>query len=120
MLQDHDISCHRLTVRFIYPIFVGILVAATLKYADSIIRNFATAGSITLSTLIGYFYLGGVVDLTVGIGIVCTVVAIFNYTMDTTVPPDVLPVAKVSSSISDKTIQQQVAVKFDGGTKSNK
>lgn len=87
----------------------GILVAATLKYADSIIRNFATAGSITLSTIVGFFYLGGVVDLTVGIGIICTVVAMFNYTMDTTLPPDALPivVVKPNGSITDTTIDQQ-------------
>jgi chromate transport protein ChrA len=90
--------------------FVGILVAATLKYADSIIRNFATAGSIVLSTIIGFFYLGGIVDLTVIIGIVCTVVAMFNYTMDTTVPPDVLPVAKRGTSAVDSAVDAKVAL----------
>lgn len=80
----------------------GILVAATLKYADSIIRNFATAGAIILSTIIGYFYLGGIIDLNVGIGTICTIVAIFNYTLDTTIPP---PISDNNSIVSDSQIK---------------
>ena len=35
----------------------GILVAATLKYSDAIVKNFAVSGSIILSTIIGYFWM---------------------------------------------------------------
>ena len=65
----------------------GILVAATLKYADSVVKNFSIAGSIMLSTFIGYFYMGGVVDMFVIIGCICSIIALFNYALDTTPPP---------------------------------
>ena len=95
-------------------------MAATLKYADSIIRNFATAGAIILSTIMGYIYLNGVVDLTVGIGIICTVVAIFNYTLDTTAAPEVLPLVKPSTSAVDDTISISVKAGLDTQIKINR
>lgn len=64
----------------------GILVAATLKYADAIVKNFAVSGSIMLSTILGYFWLGGIVDLFVLIGCVATILALFNYALDATPP----------------------------------
>eukprot|EP01041_Mallomonas_annulata_P011788 gene11788-24702_t len=60
----------------------GLLVAATLKYADSILKTLATAGAIVLSTLLGHLFLNGPLDLIIGIGGCCTIIAIFNYTMD--------------------------------------
>ncbi|KAI5612547.1 hypothetical protein C0J50_4279, partial [Silurus asotus] len=35
----------------------GLIVAAVIKYADNILKSFATSGSIMLSTLISYFWL---------------------------------------------------------------
>lgn len=35
----------------------GLIVAAVIKYADNILKSFATSGSIILSTLISYFWL---------------------------------------------------------------
>ena len=60
----------------------GLLVAATLKYADAILKTLATSGSIVLSAFLGWFLLGGQLDIFVSIGCVCTILAIFNYTLD--------------------------------------
>ena len=57
----------------------GLLVAATLKYADSVVKTLVTAGSIVLSTLFGYWLLGGVLNMYVVIGCWVTITAIFNY-----------------------------------------
>lgn len=65
----------------------GLLVAATLKYADSIVKNFAVAGSIMLSSILGYIFLNGVLDLFVVLGCLCTIIALFNYTFDMTPAP---------------------------------
>lgn len=35
----------------------GLIVAAVIKYADNILKSFATSGSIMLSTFISYFWL---------------------------------------------------------------
>lgn len=62
----------------------GLLVAATLKYADSIMKTLAAAGAILLSTVLGHFLLDGPFDLIVCIGGMCTMIAIANYTLDPT------------------------------------
>lgn len=58
----------------------GLLVAATLKYADAILKTLATSGAIVLSAIMNWMLLGGTLDIFVGIGCVCTILAIFNYT----------------------------------------
>ena len=60
----------------------GLLVAACLKYADSILKTLATSGSIVLSAVLGYIFLGGQLDIFIGIGCVCTILAITNYTFE--------------------------------------
>lgn len=62
----------------------GLLVAATLKYADAILKTLATAGAIVISTILGHIFLNGPLDLVIGIGSLCTILAIFNYTLDHT------------------------------------
>lgn len=62
----------------------GLLVAATLKYADSILKTLAAAGAIVLSTILGHFFLDGPLDLIVAIGGLTTIIAISNYTLDST------------------------------------
>jgi UDP-sugar transporter A1/2/3 len=62
----------------------GLLVAATLKYADAILKTLATAGAIVISTVLGHFFLDGPLDLVISIGALCTIMAIFNYTLDQT------------------------------------
>ncbi len=65
----------------------GLLVAATLKYADSILKTLAAAGAIVMSTVLGHFFLDGPLDLIVCIGALGTIIAIANYTLDTTPAP---------------------------------
>jgi solute carrier family 35 (UDP-sugar transporter), member A1/2/3 len=64
----------------------GLLVAASLKYADSILKTLATAGAIIISTFLGHFLLDGPFDHDVVLGSVVTVIAIINYTKDSTPP----------------------------------
>lgn len=73
----------------------GLLVAATLKYADSIMKTLAAAGAILLSTVLGHFFLDGPLDLIVCIGGMCTMIAIANYTLDST------PIAIYSSKAAE-------------------
>lgn len=63
----------------------GILVAATLKYADAILKTLATAGSIVISTVLGHFLLAGPLDIVMALGAIAVIMSIFNYTMDTSV-----------------------------------
>eukprot|EP00981_Chlorochromonas_danica_P014751 scaffold8739_cov173-Ochromonas_danica.AAC.10 len=63
----------------------GLLVAATLKYADSILKTLAAAGAIVLSTVLGHYLLGGPLDVVVSIGAIVTIISIANYTLDATV-----------------------------------
>lgn len=60
----------------------GLLVGATLKYADSIMKTLATAGGIVFSTLLGHFLLQGPLDVIMVIGAMVTITAITNYTFD--------------------------------------
>lgn len=60
----------------------GLLVAATLKYADSVLKTLATSGSIVISAILGYFLLDGDLDVFIGIGCVSTILAITNYTFE--------------------------------------
>ena len=59
----------------------GLLVAATLKYADAILKVLATAGSIVFSSLLGHLLLGGSMDIFVALGAFSTILAIANYTL---------------------------------------
>jgi solute carrier family 35 (UDP-sugar transporter), member A1/2/3 len=62
----------------------GLLVAGTLRYADSVLKCFATAVSIVLTSIIGFFFLGNHVDFIVILGYCVTIISIFNYTLDAT------------------------------------
>ena len=62
----------------------GLLVAATLKYADSILKTMAAAGAIVLSTALGFMLLDGPMGLITCIGGGTVIVAICNFTFDST------------------------------------
>lgn len=64
----------------------GLLVAATLKYADSILKTLAAAGAIVLSTILGHYFLDGPLDVVVSIGAFVTILSIANYTFDVAAP----------------------------------
>jgi UDP-sugar transporter A1/2/3 len=60
----------------------GLLVAATLKYADAVLKTLATSGAIVLSAVLGWLLLGGTLDIFISVGCVSTILAIFNYILD--------------------------------------
>lgn len=60
----------------------GLLVAATLKYADAVLKCFATSVSIMITSVVGYYFLDNIIDIFVGLGMLTTVIAICNYTLD--------------------------------------
>lgn len=60
----------------------GLLVAATLKYADAVLKTLATSGAIVLSAVLGWLLLRGTLDIFISIGCVSTILAIFNYIME--------------------------------------
>ena len=67
----------------------GLLVAATLKYADSILKTMATAGAIVLSTLLGHYFLNGPMNLVVALGGIVTIISITNYMFEEVPAPDI-------------------------------
>lgn len=65
----------------------GLLVAGTLKYADSILKTLATSISIVLSAILSHLLLDTPLDIFIGIGCVVTILSVINYTFDATPPP---------------------------------
>lgn len=78
--------------------FGGLLVAATLKYADSILKTLATAGAIVVSTVLGHLLLESPLNYVMALGAGCVIFAICNYTLDATPPPSSSSAAAVGSS----------------------
>ena len=78
----------------------GLLVAATLKYADSILKTLAAAGAIVLSTILGHMFLNGPLDTSVIIGALATIISIANYTLDSTPSSPNLPVSGSLATMS--------------------
>jgi UDP-sugar transporter A1/2/3 len=62
----------------------GLLVAATLKYADAVLKTLATSGAIVMSAVLGWFLFGARLDINVWIGCLSVILAIVNYTWDNT------------------------------------
>ncbi|KAB5579709.1 hypothetical protein PHYPO_G00198060 [Pangasianodon hypophthalmus] len=61
----------------------GLIVAAVIKYADNILKSFATSGSIMLSTLISYFWLHDLNPTSLFfVGAVLVITATFVYGYD--------------------------------------
>ena len=75
----------------------GLVIAATLKYADAVLKCLATSCAIIVTSVVGYFFFGSVIDVFVSIGMVTVIIAVFNYTLDATPPP---PPAQIPDSES--------------------
>ena len=60
--------------------FGGLVVALVVKYADNILKTFATAISIVISTLVSAVFLNFQVRVSFVFGAVCVLVAVFIYT----------------------------------------
>jgi UDP-sugar transporter A1/2/3 len=86
----------------------GLLVAATLKYADSILKTLAAAGAIVLSTILGHVFLGGPLDTSIIIGSLATIISIANYTLDST--PTTSPSIAISGSLASLTPSREQKV----------
>lgn len=65
----------------------GLLVALSIKYGDSILKTLATTGAIILSAILDRFFLGGELTPIMCIAGVQVIIAICNYTFDTSPPP---------------------------------
>ena len=88
----------------------GLIVAATLKYADSILKVLAQAGAIIISTGLGYLFQNEPLDIFVVVGCVVAILSIMNYTFDTTVlPQDSMqaPAASTGSSYTTSGMEKK-------------
>ena len=88
----------------------GLLVAATLKYADSILKTMAAAGAIVLSTILGYLLLDGPMGLVTCVGGGAVIVAICNFSFDAT------PALASSSSSSSSSSTSAAAGRTELGS----
>jgi len=57
----------------------GVLVALSIKHADSIMKTIATTGAIVLTTILNFFFLNGPISLPIFSGALVVVVSVFNY-----------------------------------------
>lgn len=57
----------------------GLLVALTMKYTDAVMKTFATSGSIIVTAGVGYVFMGDPMDIPIGVGAICTILALLNY-----------------------------------------
>lgn len=64
----------------------GLLVALSIKYGDSILKTLAVSGAIILSSLLDYLLLGGPLTPSMVIAGGQVIIAICNYTFDTSPP----------------------------------
>jgi hypothetical protein len=76
----------------------GLVIAATLKYADAVLKCLATSCAIIVTSVVGYFCFESVIDVFVSIGMVTVIVAVFNYTLDATPAPPPAPAAEGSTA----------------------
>ena len=83
----------------------GLVIAATLKYADAVLKCLATSCAIIVTSIVGYFFFHTVIDVFVAIGMVTVIIAVFNYTLDAT-PADVM---KSSTCDGDATGKDMMA-----------
>lgn len=64
----------------------GLLVALTVKVADSVVKTLAVSLAICTSTLASHCLLGGPLDLPMAVGAMIVAIAVVNYSMDATPP----------------------------------
>eukprot|EP00299_Pterocystis_sp_00344_P018525 c9247_g1_i1.p1 GENE.c9247_g1_i1~~c9247_g1_i1.p1 ORF type:complete len:336 (+),score=42.18 c9247_g1_i1:25-1032(+) len=57
----------------------GILVAASLKFTDSILKSFASTMAIVLTTIVEWQFMGGPMNLLVAIGASFVILSVYNY-----------------------------------------
>jgi len=82
----------------------GMLVALSIKYGDSILKTLATTGSIVLSSLLDHIWLGGPLTPSMMIAGMQVIIAIINYTFDTS-PSDPSSSSSLQSGTPSKSQQ---------------
>jgi UDP-sugar transporter A1/2/3 len=86
----------------------GLLVALSIKYGDSILKTLATTGSIVLSSVLDHVWLKGPLTPAMMIAGCQVILAICNYTFDST-PPAPAPAAGAKGAISPSTSMEAAA-----------
>jgi UDP-galactose transporter len=81
--------------------FGGIVVALVIKYADTILKNFATAVSIVTSASISYFFFGFQISSLFASGTLCVIAAVWLYTSPLATPKEPVAYAKVHETELD-------------------
>ena len=83
--------------------FGGLVIAVVIKYADNILKGFATSISIVLSCLLSYFLLNDFVpSVYFLIGAVLVIIAVFLYSLPTPPSPAHIPHTGGQSDLADK------------------
>jgi len=75
--------------------FGGLLVAVVIKYADNIIKGFATSIAIVVSTILSTFMFGFIISPQFVLGAVVVIAAVYIYSMPAQTGPQVKSVSKV-------------------------
>jgi len=57
----------------------GILVAVVVKYADNIIKGYATSTAIIFTSLFSYFFFDITLDVNFALGVFVVIISLFNY-----------------------------------------
>jgi UDP-galactose transporter len=70
----------------------GLIVALVVRYADNILKGFATSLSIILSCIASIFLFDFSITLTFSAGAMLVMVAIYLYSVPQAPPPTILPV----------------------------
>eukprot|EP00591_Stephanopyxis_turris_P007766 CAMPEP_0195522938 /NCGR_PEP_ID=MMETSP0794_2-20130614/21604_1 /TAXON_ID=515487 /ORGANISM="Stephanopyxis turris, Strain CCMP 815" /LENGTH=375 /DNA_ID=CAMNT_0040652821 /DNA_START=10 /DNA_END=1137 /DNA_ORIENTATION=- len=86
----------------------GLLVALSIKHGDSILKTLAVTGSIVLSAFTDHYLLHGPLTGTMVIAAALVVLAICNYTFDSTPVEKELPMAQ--NNQTDEQIQEEEMV----------
>ena len=62
----------------------GVLVALCVKHADSIFKAVVVCGAVAVNAVADHLFLGGPMSSQIGIGVIVTIVAVLNYSLDAT------------------------------------
>ena len=108
----HGYSAH-VWVVIVLQAFGGILVALVIKFADNILKGFATSTSILLTSLVSMYFLGSPLSSLFAIGAVLVILAVFMYASD-------LPMTVLCSSRALPAIIQALSGKSDEGEDESK
>ena len=94
----------------------GLLVALSIKYGDSILKTLATTGAIVLSSVLDRVFLNGPLTPSMMIAGSQVILAICNYTFDSTPPSTSPPTPAASTKEADKPIISDSLHDPDDGT----